>query len=136
MATAFRDVLASTLSLVNTALAPSYTVSGIYAGEREWGIDILDEAQQGDGATLWSGANIDNVSRLFVYNGTGWDVGVSPNGNGLIDLTPHSFCLLSLAGTLSRLQSVANPLTNIDYELTSVAGAAGKLYVVMLGVQL
>ncbi len=133
--TAFRDTITSAFVVGGLAQAPTFTVNGTYGGDKIWDVDILDTASQNDSDTLWSGANIDNIVRLRVTNRTGWNVGISPNGNGNLTLTPGSFMIVSLAGSLSVLQAVEDPLTYIEYELTSPTGTPGKISVEMLGVE-
>ncbi len=133
---AFRDIITSTFTALGLALAPTTTVNGTFGGDKLWDVDITSSAAQNDGDTLWSGSTIDNITRLKVTNRTGWNVGISLNGNGNITLTPGSFLIISLAGTLDVVQAVEDALEYIEYELTSATGTAGKITVEMLGVEL
>jgi hypothetical protein len=136
MTTAFRDTLAATYIINGLAQQFPGVVNGIYQSDRVWDPAILDTAQQGDSGTFWSGPEIDNASRFFFYNASGWTVGLSLNGNGNVSVPPNSLVLLSLAGTLSVLQALDDPLTYVDWELTSASGSPGKLYAMMAGVLL
>jgi hypothetical protein len=134
MTTAFRDTLASTYIITGLAQAFQGIVNGIYESDRVWDTAILDTAAQNDSGTFWSGPEIDNASRFFFYNASGWTVGLSLNGNGNVSVPPNSLVLVSLAGSLSTIQNLDDPLTYVDWELTSASGSPGKLYAMMAGV--